>query len=134
MPTYFRVQPKGLGTDHDSESSAGSATGLDVFPRAFHLYRLDAPRKFYGDEVLVLEADRDWENGDVEGVRIDGKSARVLARMTWDEVDSKVRRALKLKADARPMPNSEDEDRIAEALRGAVAEDRVKRKLRGKAR
>lgn len=78
--TYYRIQPAGLSLDHDSESSAGEAHGLDVFESAFETTRTDCGYRAYGDEVVVIEGGASWANGDVEGVRIDGRAAKIVAR------------------------------------------------------
>jgi hypothetical protein len=101
---YFRIQPAGLGLDHRSETSLEEvetdvdedgyeyqiptgrqvlADGLHVFANASEVesggYESDASR--YGDEVVVIEAARDWPNGDAEGVCIDGSKATIVARV-----------------------------------------------------
>lgn len=79
---YFRIQPAGLGIDHLSETSAEEpAEGLHVFLNASEVESPDVPPENYGDEVLVIEADHHWSNGDVEGVCIDGKRARIARRI-----------------------------------------------------
>jgi hypothetical protein len=81
---YYRIQPAGLPlVGHRSESSDGIRDGVDVFESADRTFRTDAPRKFYGDEVLVIEASEDWPNGDVEGVRIDPATATIVERVSW---------------------------------------------------
>ncbi len=84
---YYRIQPRGLGLDHRSETSCGElADGLHVFLNAGEAESLsEGIPAAYGDEVVILEADHDWENGDVEGVCIDGAKARVIARVPWTE-------------------------------------------------
>jgi hypothetical protein len=83
---YFRIQPAGLGLDHMSETSAGEiADGLHVFVNPGEVESPDAPPAAYGDEVVVLEAERHWANGDVEGVCVDGSKARIVARVPWSE-------------------------------------------------
>jgi len=81
---YYRIQPAGLDvSDHASESSDGVIAGVDVFTQAQNVLNPDAPVRFYGDEVLILRADEHWSNGDVEGVRIDGRAATVIQRLPW---------------------------------------------------
>lgn len=84
---FFRLQPSGLGIDHLSETSSGElADGLHVFVGAHEVVRLDAlPPEWYGDEVVVIEANHFWPNDDVEGVCIDGAQARVVARIPFSE-------------------------------------------------
>lgn len=83
MPRYYRIQPAGLGLDHNSESSNGVVHGVDVFEYPLDTLNTDASRESYGDEVVVIEAAEHWANGDVEGVRIDGRGATVVARYPW---------------------------------------------------
>jgi len=106
MNRYFRIQPAGLGLDHRSETSAfvtetvvdadscerevetlrsALADGLHVFATAEELLSTDVPAQSYGDEVVVLEAERHWANGDVEGVCVDGSKARVVARIPLEK-------------------------------------------------
>lgn len=82
---FFRVQPAGLGLDHRSETSSGEvADGLHVFHNANEAESLSEGIG-YGDEVVVLEADNCWPNGDVEGVCVDGAHARIVARIPHAE-------------------------------------------------
>lgn len=81
MPHYFRIQPSGLGLSHRSETSSGELDrGLHVFWLLHQVRRPDVPAEDYGNEVVILYAPRSWANGDVEGVSVDGSSARVVAR------------------------------------------------------
>lgn len=83
---YYRVQPAGLGLDHRSETSAGElADGLHVFLNATEAEQPDVSPEAYGDEVVVLEAEHHWANGDVEGVCVDGSTARIVARIPHTE-------------------------------------------------
>lgn len=93
MRHYYRVQPAGMGLDHRSETSNGEiADGLHVFLNAHEAESLSEGIG-YGDEVVILEAERHWANGDVEGVCVDGAKATVVARIShaefraadWDE-------------------------------------------------
>lgn len=83
MARYYRVQPAGLGiSGHYSETSADIlADGLHVFLSAYEAAHGDdtAPHR-YGDEVVEIEASRDWPNGDVEGVCIDPETATIVRR------------------------------------------------------
>jgi hypothetical protein len=88
MRRYFRVQPPGLGLNHRSETSNDTlADGLHVFLHAHEAESLSewgVPRGGTPSEpleVVVLEADRHWPNGDVEGVCVDGARALVVARI-----------------------------------------------------
>lgn len=101
--TVYRIQPKGLGiAGHASESSAGVRPGIDVFTYATDLFHLDAPRSYYGDEVLVIEAPETEENNDVEGVRVDPRTAKVVARYPVEEFDRRVQRAIGLRGQWTP--------------------------------
>lgn len=83
---YYRLQPAGLGIDHRSEASDGErADGLHVLTSPTQLDCLDCPFEAYGDEVVVIEADRHWSHGDVEGVCIDGAVATIVARVPLAE-------------------------------------------------
>lgn len=85
MRRYYRVQSPGLSLDHQSETSADEiADGLHVFLNAHEAESLSEwGGSIFGAglEVIVLEADRHWPNGDVEGVCVDGSAARVVARI-----------------------------------------------------
>lgn len=84
MRIYYRIQPTGLGlAGHASESSDGVRDGVDVFTQAQDVLRPDGPVAYYGDEVVVIRAVSHWANGDIEGVRIDPRSAEVVGRMSW---------------------------------------------------
>jgi hypothetical protein len=83
MARYYRIQPSGLSLAHRSEDSAGERLGLHVFEYAVDTFRLDGPVSFYGDEVIVIEANGHSANGDVEGVAIDGAAAQIVARYPW---------------------------------------------------
>jgi hypothetical protein len=84
MARYYRIQPAGLGLDHLSETSVDEpADGLHVFDSILQTFATDGPIEAYGDEVVVIEADRHWANGDVEGVCVDGARANVVARYSW---------------------------------------------------
>lgn len=84
---YFRIQPAGLGLDHRSETSNGElADGLHVFWYVHQALRPDGSSpKRYGNEIVIVEASREWPNDDVEGVCIDGKESRVVARIPTDK-------------------------------------------------
>jgi hypothetical protein len=83
---YFRIQPAGLTTAHLSETSSGElADGLHVFVYLHQVWAPDCMATGYGDEVLILSAERHWANGDVEGVCVDGASAVVVARYSLGE-------------------------------------------------
>lgn len=85
MAIYYRIQPAGLGIDHASEDSAGDRASLHVLTSPSSVFNMDLEPEGYGDEVVVIEADRHWDNGDVEGVAIDGRRARVVGRIPIDE-------------------------------------------------
>lgn len=99
MTRYYRLQPAGLGLDHDSESSEGMRSGLDVFRRPSETLHLDGMASAYGDEVVVIEGDASWSNGDVEGVRINGNTARIVARYPWSTWIDMLRVAANYEAD-----------------------------------
>lgn len=95
MPLYYRIQPAGLGIKgHQSESSASSQPdyegedpyGIDVFSSADQVMSSDSWSALDPtDEVLVIEADEDWDNEDVEGCRIDPETATIVDRITLDD-------------------------------------------------
>lgn len=84
---YYRIQPAGLPiAGHRSTASDESVPfGVDVFYQAQDVLRPDGPVAYYGDEVVVLRAGQHWENGDVEGVRIDPATAHEVARLSWSD-------------------------------------------------
>ena len=90
MNIYYRVQPVGLGIAGHRSLTSNDETpyGIDVFNDADQLTRSETWTAVSdGDEVLVIwSADDTWENGDVEGVRLDPETAEILARIpvaTW---------------------------------------------------
>lgn len=96
---FFRIQPKGLGIKgHYSETSNTIDTGelsdgLHVFERASQIFATDGNIERYGNEILAIEAEESWDNGDVEGVNINPEEARVIKRFsikTFKEMFSKV--------------------------------------------
>lgn len=80
---YFRIQPAGLDLNHLSETSSGDlADGLHVFWVLHQVLSPDTGNPGdYGEEVVILEADHQWPNNDVEGVCVDGATARLVARI-----------------------------------------------------
>ena len=95
--TYYRIQPRGLGLDHYSETSNGeTADGLHVLTDERHVVSLDcgqslrAVRRAYGDEIIEITAPGHWDNRDVEGVTIDPAQATIIARYTWAQWLSRV--------------------------------------------
>jgi len=90
MDTFYRVQPAGLGLDHHSASSRDIAEdtetpGVDVFLSAWQVWNTDGFLADYGDEVIEIEAPKSWDNGDVEGVRVEPSQARITRRWSLDE-------------------------------------------------
>lgn len=85
MTRYFRIQPAGLGIDHKSEDSNGDRISLHVFNDPVSLWGLDVSFSSYGDEIVIIDGGDCWDNGDVEGVAIDGSAAHVVARMTLSQ-------------------------------------------------
>lgn len=90
MATFYRIQPAGKGIQHQSENSAGEATSLHVFDSAEACLNCEGKPTDYGNEVVEIEAVKSWGNGDVEGVAIDGRSAKIVARYTLDQFAAKV--------------------------------------------
>lgn len=91
----FRVQPRGKSLEHRSETSEGNLDdGLHVFANPGEVEYLDGmghmgKRNPYGDEVVVVATKRTRPNSDVEGVKIDGSSSRVLARVPYEKFVAK---------------------------------------------
>jgi hypothetical protein len=85
--TYYRIQPAGLEiSGHRSEDSEESGQpGVDVFLYAYQVCCPDVAPELYGDEVVVIEAPGHWSNGDVEGVRIDPRKAKIVRRIPLQE-------------------------------------------------
>src|SRR5690606_21990695 len=93
VPLYYRIQPAGLGLNHLSEASDGTATGLHVFQYGWETYSTDVHREMYGDEIVVIEAPEHEDHGDVEGVQIPAAripDARIVRRFSLGEWDSLV--------------------------------------------
>lgn len=86
---YFRIQPAGLDIKgHYSETSSTYETGeladgLHVVSLPSELMHLERP--IDADEVVVIEADNEWENGDLEGVCINPETSSVVSRYSWGE-------------------------------------------------
>jgi hypothetical protein len=82
---YYRIQPAGLEiAGHRSEASDDVLhAGIDAFCSATNTLNPDGWKAKSTDEVLVLSAERHWDNGDVEGVRVDPQAATVVARLSW---------------------------------------------------
>lgn len=89
MKKYYRLQPKGKGIDgHYSETSIGDkADGLHVFSSPLEIFRTDAITwlKEEGLEVVEIEAERDWDNHDVEGCCIDPDSSKIVNRFAMED-------------------------------------------------
>lgn len=62
---------------------AGEREALHVFKYPTDTFNLDGDLTRYGNEVVVIEGGSCWPNGDVEGVAIDGTTARIVARWPW---------------------------------------------------
>jgi hypothetical protein len=82
---YYRSQPAGLNVaGHYSETSTNElADGLHVFSTPYEV--IDGADGIYGDEIVEIEAEREWSNGDVEGVCVDPDTARITRRWTVSE-------------------------------------------------
>jgi len=91
MGHYFRIQPAGLDVkghfsiDGKTEDTSELADGLHAFMYSWQTFWTDGDRGWYGDEVVVIEASEDWDNGDVEGVCIDPMEAKIVARYSWED-------------------------------------------------
>ena len=86
--TYYRIQPKGLGVDHTSETSNGKSKYLHVVRTPAELFGLEGhPHEYGGEhpEVVEVHSPKHRENGDVEGVEVDPKQSVVGRRWTPDE-------------------------------------------------
>ena len=81
----YRIQPAGSGINHTSEDSNGDRLHLHVFDSAYAAIHCEECPTRYGDEVVEIEVDRTWGNGDVEGVACDGSNAVIIRRFTLDE-------------------------------------------------
>jgi hypothetical protein len=95
---YFRMQPSAMPLQgHRSEASDEShPPGIDVFTSVYEVFNPDAGFGAYGNEVLVIEAPSSWPNHDVEGVRIDPRSARILRRYSLQQWRDVMRQSAKL--------------------------------------
>lgn len=120
MPLYYRIQPAGLGLNHLSHASDGSQTGLHVFQYGWETYCTDVHREMYGDEIVVIEAPEHEDHGDVEGVQIDPRLARIVRRFSADEWDSLV-------SDATGVPVDDLRDEIDGLTHDDAIEDAVAR-------
>lgn len=81
----YRIQPTGLDLNHCSEDSNGDSSHLHVFDSAYAAIHCEECPTRYGDEVVEIEVERTWDNGDVEGVACDGAKAVIVRRFTLDE-------------------------------------------------
>lgn len=87
---YYRIQPAGKEIKgYCSQTSAGEiADGLHAFKypyETYHTFQGFAAWEDYGDEIVVVEAEDDWNNEDVEGVCIDPETAKIVARYSTSE-------------------------------------------------
>lgn len=109
MTTFYRIQPAGLSLAHFSESSNSETRELHVFNTAGNVFHtdgassLEAVEKYYGGEVVEIEAPESWDNGDVEGVAIDPSQAVITRR--WSLRDFSALAAVHLYGEA-----DEDQD------------------------
>lgn len=81
----YRIQPVGLGVNHKSEDSNGDELSLHVFDSAIAAINCEGNPKDYGDEVIEIETDSVWDNGDVEGAACDGATAVIVRRFSLNE-------------------------------------------------
>lgn len=81
----FRIQPAGMDLNHQSEDSNGECLHLHVFPSAYAAIHCEECPTCYGDEVVEIEVDRTWDNGDVEGVACNGANAVIVRRFTLND-------------------------------------------------
>lgn len=105
---FWRVQPRGLGARHYSETSEGEqADGLHVLDDWRQVLNLDVGtslrmvKRAYGDEIVEIEAPRCWDNADVEGCSVDPSEAVIVARYTWADwlgriLERRIKRASEL--------------------------------------
>jgi hypothetical protein len=82
---YYRIQPAGLGLDHQSATSNGTSGWLHVFQTPAHVFGTEGHPKDYGDEVVEIEAPKHRDNGDVEGVEVNPKASRISRRWPVSE-------------------------------------------------
>jgi hypothetical protein len=92
MSRYYRIQPTGLEiSGHRSQTSLDETPyGIDAFTGPNDVIGSDSwIARTATDEVLIIEAEGHWDNGDVEGVRIDPETATIVRRipvgdwLTW---------------------------------------------------
>ena len=81
----YRIQPAGSEINHKSEDSNGDSLHLHVFDSVYAAIHCEECPVRYGDEVVEIEVERTWDNGDVEGVACDGSKAVIVRRFTLDE-------------------------------------------------
>lgn len=82
---FYRIQPAGLSLNHKSEDSSGESLHLHVFDSIEATLNCEGVPSEYGDEVVEIEADNSWDNGDVEGVAINGHKAVIVNRFSLDQ-------------------------------------------------
>lgn len=81
----YRIQPAGMAANHKSEDSNGESKTLHVFDSAYAAIHCEENPTVYGNEVVELEVEKVWDNGDVEGVACNGAKAALTRRFTLDE-------------------------------------------------
>ncbi len=81
----YRIQPAGLGVNHKSEDSNGDRLHLHVFPSEYATIHCEGNPSDYGDEVVEIDVDDTWDNGDVEGVACDPANAVIVRRFTLND-------------------------------------------------
>jgi hypothetical protein len=88
MNTYYRIQPRGMGINHVSETSNGVSDRLHVVQTPEHVFGLEGHPKDYGGEhpeIVEIHSPSHRDNGDVEGVEIDPDKSSIGRRWTPDE-------------------------------------------------
>lgn len=134
---YYRIQPKGKGIDHKSEDSNNETLNLHVFTEPRQTLRPDGYRNDYGSEVVVIASDGHDDNGDVEGVGIDGSKAKIIGRMDfikWDKFLAKVTGFTGEMNPGEDSPEREFIDHVAEKaddIEAAIAESGKDRRSDG---
>ena len=83
---WFRVQPKGLGLNHCSETSNGElANGLHVMQTMEQAISQEGSYQMAGHELIVIRGPlRLADTGDVEGWLLPIGSGEIVARADFD--------------------------------------------------
>lgn len=85
---WFRVQPRGLGLDHQTECSDGSlASGVHVLATLAQAVLQEGAWQMAGHELIVIAGPANLhDSGDVEGWLLPSGTGEIVARCDFDRL------------------------------------------------